>query len=533
MPEQLRNILERIKDWWMKFDRKQKILIISVSAAVLIAIIALAVITSRPTMIVITTCEDAVQATEVKNLLEDNAIEYELSSDGLSFTINQKDEANARMILGAAKIKTSGFTIADALDGSFTTTERDKQKKYQLYLENKFEETIEILDNVKSAKVNLSIPEQDGTLAAKKAPSYGTVVLTLSGELTEEQAAGIASFLSTSLGNDGTDTIKVMDNKGNVLFSGDDEMSVTGQASSQLTLRQKYEQSVKKQVKDVMLGTDLYSNVEVGLNLDMTFDTKQVSDHEFYVPEGNSQGYLDSESNYESTATGGLAAVPGTDSNDDTTYMLENNNYSESSVTETKKDYVVSERLTKVNGASGNIKYDTSSISVVATTYVTYNEDALKAAGQLKGTTFEEFISQNSDRVKTEVDQDFYSLVSKATGFPVENIQIVAYEVPFFQYSEGSGRTLTDYLQILLTILIFALLGYVVFRSTRHEEIEELEPELSVESLLASTRETEAELEDIGYKEKSEARMLIEKFVDEKPDAVASLLRNWLNEEWD
>ena len=38
---------------------------------------------------------------------------------------------------------------------------------------------------------------------------------------------------------------------------------------------------------------------------------------------------------------------------------------------------------------------------------------------------------------------------------------------------------------------------------------------------------------DIIKKEKSEARVLIEKFVEEKPEAVASLLRNWLNEDWE
>ena len=42
----------------------------------------------------------------------------------------------------------------------------------------------------------------------------------------------------------------------------------------------------------------------------------------------------------------------------------------------------------------------------------------------------------------------------------------------------------------------------------------------------------EEELEDIGFSEKSEARLLIEKFVDENPEAVALLLRNWLNEDW-
>ena len=40
------------------------------------------------------------------------------------------------------------------------------------------------------------------------------------------------------------------------------------------------------------------------------------------------------------------------------------------------------------------------------------------------------------------------------------------------------------------------------------------------------------DMEEIGYNEKSEIRLLIEKFVEEKPEAVASLLRNWLEEEW-
>ena len=70
--------------------------------------------------------------------------------------------------------------------------------------------------------------------------------------------------------------------------------------------------------------------------------------------------------------------------------------------------------------------------------------------------------------------------------------------------------------------------------STRKEKAPELEPELSVETLLQTTKENEEEnLEDIGFKEKSEARVLIEKFVEEKPEAVASLLRNWLNEDWE
>ena len=40
-------------------------------------------------------------------------------------------------------------------------------------------------------------------------------------------------------------------------------------------------------------------------------------------------------------------------------------------------------------------------------------------------------------------------------------------------------------------------------------------------------------LDDIEFSEKSETRRMIDKFVDENPEAVAQLLRNWLNEDWD
>ena len=57
--------------------------------------------------------------------------------------------------------------------------------------------------------------------------------------------------------------------------------------------------------------------------------------------------------------------------------------------------------------------------------------------------------------------------------------------------------------------------------------------ELSVDSLLEQTAEHHEPLEDIGYNEKTETRLLIEKFVDENPEAAAQLLRNWLNEDWE
>ena len=73
---------------------------------------------------------------------------------------------------------------------------------------------------------------------------------------------------------------------------------------------------------------------------------------------------------------------------------------------------------------------------------------------------------------------------------------------------------------------------FVVVRGTAPVKVSEEEPELSVEQLLATTKENQS-LDDIEFSDKSETRKLIEKFVDENPEAVAQLLRNWLNDEWD
>ena len=264
----------------------------------------------------------------------------------------------------------------------------------------------------------------------------------------------------------------------------------------------------------------------------MDFDTSEEATHEYYAPDGQTNGMVGSKSEYESESEGGAAATPGTDSNDDTSYVIEDNNYTHSTVTDTTTNYQNNEKVTKKSSNGGTVNYADSSVSLVATKYRIYDEDTLRASGALDNMTFDEYVAANSDPTPITVDPEYITMISNATGIPTDKITIIAQEEPVFQYSSG-GRSASDYLQIVLVVLILLLLGYVVFRSTRKEKVAEIEPELSVESLLESTKESQEEMQDIGYNEKSETRILIEKFVEDNPEAAASLLRNWLNEEWE
>ena len=537
MEEKLKQIPGKVLGWWKKFSVKQKALLISCMAVVIVAFVILGVVLSASEMVILKECENTKEASEVQKILKDNQIPYEVTNDGLVFSVDEKDEANATILLGENNITAYAYeweNLNNVFSGGFSSTEADKSKKYQLWMENDLEEKLKTLAVIEDAQVTLKVPNQDGTLISKDEESYAWVILELNGEMEEATAQGLGRAIATALGNESTNNITILDSVGNMLFAGGETDTSVGTANSNLEIKERTQNQVANQVRDVVMQTNMYDGVSVALNLDIEYTETEVTDHLVYPAEGHDQGLLTEERDYESSSIGGVTGVPGTDSNDGTSYVTEDDGYTESNIAESEKVWQNSEKITNQKISMGRPNYENSSVAVVASNIRIYSEKTMRQTGQLEGKTFDEFKEANSERVKLEVDPEMITMVSKATGIPEENISMVAYEVPMFQYDSEAGKEVMDYLPIILAALIMLMLGYVVFRSTRKEkEPVVIEPELSVESLLESTREAQESLEDIGFSDKSEARVLIEKFVEENPEAAASLLRNWLNEEWE
>ena len=534
MADRLRALWQRIVEWWNKFTPKQKTIIVSSAAAAVLAIAILTYALTRPDYVVIARCENAKESSAITTLLDGESIQYTTSDDALTISVLKKDESKVNLLLGANDIPTVGYSISDVTDGGFSTTESDKQKRYVYYKENKLEQDLLANELIKEAHVTLTVPEDDGTLIAQKASSSASVVLDLEGEMNSDQAAALAHFIATALGNDTTDNITIIDTVGNLLFSGEimSGNGGVGGTSTQLAAKTQAEQLVKNEVRGVLLGTNLYDSIEVATNLELDFSSYERTRHDYSSPEGSTQGLLASEDIYNSESQGSTGGVPGTDSNGEngSTYVIENANDSSQTVSEESRKYLPNEFVEKQTVPAGLIKYDSSSISVTAKKLHPVRQEDVEAQGLLVDMSWDEYKAANGEQTKLTVDDDLYSVVHTATGIAQENITIVAYEVPVFIDKEGSKIKVADIIQILLIVLILGILAFVVFRSMRTQKEEEPEEELSVETLLQST--PQEELEDLELEGKSEERKLIEKFVDENPEAVANLLRNWLEEEW-
>lgn len=531
MADRVKELLGKALEWWNKFSTRQKTFIISAGAGIVLALAILITVLTRPQYIVLLNCESTKEAAEVTELLDGEGLDYTVSDDGYQIKINKEQQSKASLLLGANDIQSYQYTIDNVSEGGFSTTESDKERRYELYLESRMaNDILSMFKQVKSAVVDYYIPEQDGTLIASKEDSSVWILLELEEEMTPETAAGIAKAASVAMGNDTPQNVVIMDTEGNTLYTGDDSYSASGTASSQLSVKSQWETKVKNEVRQVLLGTNEFDKVEVAVNLDVDFSSSKMTDHEYYVPDGNTQGYLSSDRSYESSTTNGTGGVPGTDSNGEVEYMYQDNSESESTVTEETHNYLPSERITDKDIPPGTVDYDASTISLAATSINVVREQDIRSQGLLDGITWDEYKLANAGQTQIEVSDDLYDVVSKATGFPVENIAIVAYSENMFFDEDGLGISGSDVLQIVLIVIILALLAFVVLRSMRADKQGEQPDELSVEDLLQS--QPEVELEDIGTEHISETRKLIEKFVDENPEAVANLLRNWLNEDW-
>ena len=104
MPEQLQKILDRVVEWWKKFSNKQRMLLISLTAVVILALVILGVVVSRPSYTTLIDCQNAKEASQVKDLLDgEGDIDYKVT-DTTHFEVNKKDENKANWLLGSNNI---------------------------------------------------------------------------------------------------------------------------------------------------------------------------------------------------------------------------------------------------------------------------------------------------------------------------------------------------------------------------------------------------------------------------------------------
>lgn len=534
MADRIKQIPQKLLEIWKNWSVKQRIIIVSSIVAFIAVVGILAFVLTRPKYQVLVTCDDYTEMNSVTSLLSENNHKYKI--DNMVVSVNEKELTACKMLLATEDIQSDGYTFEDAMKRSFTTTDSDSTKQYAHYLETKLEGDLKDMDGVKDASVTINMPEKTNSFYQAASDATVAVKLVTTKDIDEDAAESMASLLAMAVGNDSTKSITIIDNKGNTLFNGaagNNSTSGVGM-NSKLKYKSQIEATTSSSLLRNIVSTGLYDDAVITLNYELDWNTVNTIAKEYTAQEGREEGLYSHSYEQESVGTNGASGTPGTTSNSGTTYDITDGTTSTSTYTVKEYDYLPNELVTTTNTDPGAIVKNGSSIAVTLIKNVTYEETQAKKLGYLDGKDWDTFKSENSEPVTLNVDNSWVDIISKGTGIDPANISVVAYQKNSFQ-DKASSNILSKasfWVQIVLAAAILGILVLVIIRSARPLTVEEKEPELSVEEMLASTRENQPSVDDIDLQEKSETRKAIEKFVDENPEAVALLLRNWLNEDW-
>ncbi len=529
MPQGIEQMSEKITEKWNGLTSSDKVkLLIGVLA--LISAIGIIVFISRPTMKTIFSENiDSKSIGQVAEVLDEKKIKYELINDSTNIKVKEEDYETALMYTAMSDIPDSGLSFNDIINNSMSTTQTEMQAKNNEYKKQQLEKTIRLMDGVNNARVELVIPEEKNAYLQSQVESRASVFLTLTKTLTSKQCEGIASYLTVSVPNLEKKNIVIIDSQGNTLFSGAEEGNLN--LTKQQEIKIAAQDEMKYKIENLL--DNMYDDVRVSSNLVINFDQYQEENKEYKTQgDDDSRGIVGKESVSSASSKNNLGgSEPGTANNggDIPTYQQGGGSTGETKEDNKVIEYKPDEKNSILVKTPGDIDLKQSSISVNLFKNKIYEQEQVEQRSP--GVNWNDFKEDNNKEVALLIDETIISMVKSATG--VENVVVNGYERPIFLEKEIYEVDYRDYLPLVLLVLVLVIIVIMFSRMKKHDEEIEVEPELDTEEMLQVAKE-QVVLDEIEVKETLETKRQIDKFVDEKPEAVANLLRNWLtDEEWE
>jgi flagellar basal-body M-ring protein/flagellar hook-basal body protein (fliF) len=530
MPEAITKLWKQAGEFWQGLEKSQKTRLYITSIIVALVLGVSIFMLARPNRITLVNSEDSKQLSEMATVLNDNKIWNSLDDSGTSIIINSKDKSKARIALSNAGLPKDGTTFADAISMiSISTTQSDKEHIWMEQRKSEIEANIKMLDSVDEATVNLAIPENTiFVLDEEEAPAPQAIVTVKpKKKLTSEQVQGIVHIVSRSVEKLDPKNVSVVDSNTGIVLTDSIQDESLSAANTQEELRVAREKEIRNKVLEQFgLGqSDSFDSITVSANAVLDFDKEKTQSKLITNPQGMDGGALiSSETQNETVKNGTASGQPGQQTNPGTTttYATGTTGSSDYSNKTAKNNYGYDETVKDQEKATGKLVPNDSSLAIS----LWYGK---KIADD------------------TKLDNTFITglkqAASTATGIPVANISVNKLKLA---QPDVVKTTINDTIKQLISdygffaLMLFLIIGMLIMAIPRRKREEQ--PEMA-EALAAATAgpggpkfvvpDPTEPIPEIDLEERSEIKKQIDKFVKQKPDAVAQLLRNWLSDEWD
>ncbi|MFL5816418.1 MAG: flagellar basal-body MS-ring/collar protein FliF [Conexibacter sp.] len=209
-----------------------RIVLGAVALGTIVVLILLMRMASAPSYSTLMTGLEPAQTGKVTAALDTKGIGYELQNNGTALAVEKGRTAEARIALaGAGLSATSSQPGYELLDRQKLGTSNFQQSiNYQRALEGEIAKTIEQVDGVAGAQVQLVLPDREAQLFSDQAsPATAAVLLSGASAIEPGSVRGIAQLVTSSVPGLQTDKVTITSSSGELLWpTGSGDGAATG-----------------------------------------------------------------------------------------------------------------------------------------------------------------------------------------------------------------------------------------------------------------------------------------------------------------
>ncbi|GAA8497332.1 flagellar basal-body MS-ring/collar protein FliF [Helicobacter pylori] len=359
----LKVLLQRIVDFFIKLNKKQKIALIAAGVLITALLVFLLLYPFKEKDYaqggygVLFERLDSSDNALILQHLQQNQIPYKILKDDTILIPKDKvyEERITLASQGIPKTSKVGFEIFDTKD--FGATDFDQNIKLIRAIEGELSRTIESLNPILKANVHIAIPK-DSVFVAKEVPPSASVMLKLKPDmkLSPTQILGIKNLIAAAVPKLTTENVKIVNENGESIGEGDILENSKELALEQLRYKQNFENILENKIVNILAPIVGGKNKVVArVNAEFDFSQKK-STKETFDPNNVVRSEQNLEEKKEGSPKKQVGGVPGVVSNIGPVQGLKDNKEPEKyEKSQNTTNYEVGKTISEIKGEFGTL----------------------------------------------------------------------------------------------------------------------------------------------------------------------------------
>ncbi|GAA7037037.1 flagellar basal-body MS-ring/collar protein FliF [Helicobacter pylori] len=557
----LKVLLQRIVDFFIKLNKKQKIALIAAGVLITALLVFLLLYPFKEKDYaqggygVLFERLDSSDNALILQHLQQNQIPYKVSRDDTILIPKDKvyEERITLASQGIPKTSKVGFEIFDTKD--FGATDFDQNIKLIRAIEGELSRTIESLNPILKANVHIAIPK-DSVFVAKEVPPSASVMLKLKPDmkLSPTQILGIKNLIAAAVPKLTTENVKIVNENGESIGEGDILENSKELALEQLRYKQNFENILENKIVNILAPIVGGKNKVVArVNAEFDFSQKK-STKETFDPNNVVRSEQNLEEKKEGAPKKQVGGVPGVVSNIGPVQGLKDNKEPEKyEKSQNTTNYEVGKTISEIKGEFGTLVRLNAAV-VVDGKYKIVLKDGANAL------EYEPLSDESLKKINALVKQAIGYNQNRGDDVAVSNFEFnpMAPMIDNATLSEkimhktqkilGSFTPLIKYVLVFIVLFIFYKKVIVPFSERMLEVVPDEDKE--VKSMFEEMDEEEDELNKLGdlrkkvedqlglnatfSEEEVRYEIILEKIrgtLKERPDEIAMLFKLLIKDE--